>query len=209
MDERQPLQYVAPAPLDRPGDKCRIEETDNALFITIPPPKLWILLAGPAVGLAIASIPLAVFGYVIFWQTQGGRGLKPEALDCSLIAWAVFGSLALYNLVRMIRAGRHGRKSIHIVVTPAAITIEDGSVGSTPESIAANEFKSLWVQESSPTLTLGKIVQMKFEGTRNYVELQFYTREWNIAAKLKGIIYAYMTARASAQRSSMDDHAAC
>src|SRR5947207_2685592 len=147
MDERQPLQYVAPAPLDLPGGKCRIEETDAGLLITIPPPKLWILLAGPAVGLAIASIPLAAFGYVVFRQAQSSRGIQPEAVVCSFLSCAVFGWMALYNLIRMIRAGRHGRKSIQIAVTPAAITIEDGSVGSTPESISAPEFVNLWVQE--------------------------------------------------------------
>src|SRR4051794_6880782 len=138
-DDPQPLQYVAPAPLDLPGDKCRIEETDAGLFITIPPPKLWILLAGPAIGLAIASIPLAAFAYLIFRQAQSSRGITSDAITCSLISLFVFGWIAFYNLTRMIRAGRHGRKSIHIAITPAAITIEDGSVGSTPESIAARE----------------------------------------------------------------------
>src|SRR2546423_7068053 len=110
MDERQPLQYVAPAPLDLPGSNCRIEETDNGLFITIHPPKLWILLAGPAIGLAIASIPLAGFGYLVFRQAQTSRGIQPEAVVCSLISGGVFGWMAVYNLIRMIRAGRHGRR---------------------------------------------------------------------------------------------------
>ena len=181
--DRPSLAYAASLPLDSPGGRCRIEKTLEGLFITIPPPKLWVLLAGPTVGLVLAVAPLTIIGYLLIAQIlNAGRS---DIIPCSIVGSIIFMILAGYNLTRLLRAARFGRKSIFISIMRDALTVERGTEGAEPESLSMKPGIAFHVRESAPTMTFGKLVELHFLSVGQNIPVHFYTRQWTLARELR------------------------
>jgi hypothetical protein len=181
-----PLAYAVSAPLDAPGDPCRIEKSAAGLFITIPPPKQWVLMAGPIVGLVLSMAPLAFVGY--FTLIMVLRRGPSEIFSCVWIGEAILLFIAGYNVKRLLSAARFGRKSIVISLTPDAVTIERGTEGAAPETLPMYLGVAVHVKESAPTMTLGKLLDIQFLSIERTVTVHCYTRQWNLAGELRAQI---------------------
>jgi hypothetical protein len=181
-----PLAYAASAPLDAPGDPCRIEKSAAGLFITIPPPKQWVLMAGPIVGLVLSLAPLSFVGY--FTLVLVFRRGPSEIFSCVWVGDTILLFIAGYNVKRLLSAARFGRKSITISITSDAVTIERGTEGAAPETLPMYLGVSVHVKESAPTMTLGKLLDIQFIGIERTVTVHCYTRQWKLADQLRALI---------------------
>jgi len=187
MPEDPPaLAYATATPLDAPGSAARIEQTQDALLITIPPQKLWYLLAGPVAGLLLAVVPLTVIASFMLspfmWRNRTDVGV------CTSIPAVVLLFLAGYNLNRLLRAARFGRRSIVISINRDRVLVDRGIDGSTPESLPITRSLVFYIEQTGPTMTLGRLVDMHFRSAEGRIDIHFYTRNWQLADTLRSTI---------------------
>lgn len=183
-EDRSSLPYAASGPLDPPGSACRIEKNADGLFITIPPAKLGHLLAGPSVGIYMATILVIVSAVAILTPLRETGGDYVVLAGIFLLLLTCLASL-WYQVLTVIKLARHGRNPVRISITADALSVENGTLGDMAESIKLPERISVSVRQSLPTLTLGRVVDMKFDGIDNSITLRFYTREGKLAQDLK------------------------